>query len=133
MNQGRIRKAKPNLTKPLGAQKNPCGACKTSEYAVKAGRVHTNIRKGVRKMILSRIDQLDLESSSCCSFLRPAFSAVNRPAWVRLEWNFTFLSTFSANCLMHLFLSHFAISTPLNDFVQKLFLAHEPRTVCGRL
>ena len=66
-----------------------------------------------------------LESSSWAwaSFLGPALSAVNGSAWVRLEGDFTFLSTFSANCLVHFFLCHFDFSTPITCLYKNRFLA----------
>jgi len=58
----------------------------------------------MEKTMLNYSCWLSLESSSWWSSFRIAISAVNRSAWVRLEWNFTIFSTISANCLMHLFL-----------------------------
>ena len=42
----------------------------------------------------------------CRSLLRPTLAAVNWPAWIRLERNFTFLTTLRASCLMHLSSCH---------------------------
>ena len=48
-----------------------------------------------------------ISSWPCWSFLSKAFSAINWPVWVWFEWDFTFFSAFSANCLMHFFFGHY--------------------------
>jgi len=60
--------------------------------------------------------------SSWWSSFGVALSAVDWPASVWLEWNFAFLSAVSAGCLVHLFIIHVAVSTPLFDYAQKRFL-----------
>jgi hypothetical protein len=50
--------------------------------------------------------------SSWGSSFRITFSAVHRSASVGFEGNFAFLSTVGADCFVHLFSIHLALSTP---------------------
>jgi hypothetical protein len=56
--------------------------------------------KNMGKNVFSLLPLAYLISSRRASFC-VTFSAVNWPGSVRLEWNFTFLLTISANCLIN--------------------------------
>ena len=72
------------------------------------------------------LKHLRLISSWWSSFC-VAFSAVNWPGAVWLEWNVTFLSAVSAGCLMHLAITvwHFCYFNSYNICVQKLLHAQD--------
>jgi len=57
--------------------------------------------------------------SSWWSSFAVALSAVDWPASVWLEWNFTFLSAVRAGCLVHFFVIHTLFSTPVYDLCAK--------------
>ncbi len=57
--------------------------------------------------------------------LRITFSAVYWSCWIGLEWNFTFILAFSANCLVHIFLIH-----SLFQLLYRLLQKTEPKKSC---
>ena len=74
---------------------------------------------------------------SLISSRRPSFgvalSAINWSASVWLEGNVTFLSTVGAGCLVHFFLIHYVVSTPLSCYVQNTFAQLRYEALCFKL